>query len=110
MKSLLSISLLSVLLSVCNSKPDPAATEVPTETPVEAKIDASSLSEENVIIEAKEPAIDAAVDEAESKPESIKPKYEGELPDPANDKVIEHGAPDKARNDSVKAAKTKGKF
>jgi hypothetical protein len=32
------------------------------------------------------------------------------MPDTARRQIIEHGAPDKARNDSVKAAKTKGKF
>jgi hypothetical protein len=110
MKSLLSISLISILLSVCNSKPDTSATEETAETPVEAKIDASNTPEENAIISAEEPVIDQAVDEAESKAASTKPKYEGELPNPSETKVIEHGAPDKARNDSVKAVKTKGKF
>ena len=109
MKSLLLISL-SVLLSLCNSKPDTSVTEETAETPVEAKIDASNTPEENAIISAEEPAIDQAVDEAESKAASTKPTYEGKLPDPSETKVIEHGAPDKARNDSVKAAKTKGKF
>ena len=33
-----------------------------------------------------------------------------EMPDTAKRQIIEHGAPDKARNDSVKDAKTKGKF
>ncbi len=110
MKSLLSISLLAILLSVCNSKPDTTATEEPAETPVEAKVDASNTPEENAIISADEPVIDQAVDEAESKPASTKPKLEGDLPDASETKIIEHGAPDKARNDSVKAAKTKGKF
>ena len=110
MKSLLSISLLAVLLSFCNSKTDPTATEETQELPVPAKIDASNLPEENAIIEAEEPAIDEAVDEAEAKAPSTKPKHEGELPNPSETKVIEHGAPDQARNDSIKAAKTKGKF
>lgn len=110
MKSLLSISLLSILLSVCNSKPDTSATEESAETPVEAKIDASNAPEENTIISDQDPAIDQAVDEAEEKAASTKPKYEGALPDTSVKKVIEHGSPDKARNDSIKAAKTKGKF
>jgi len=109
MKSLLLISL-SVLLSVCNRRPDTSATEETEELPVEAKIDATKATEENAIISAEEPTIDQAVDEAESKPASTKPKYEGKMPDPSDTKVIEHGAPDKAHNDSVKAAKTKGKF
>lgn len=33
-----------------------------------------------------------------------------EKPDNTENQVIEHGAPDQSRNDSVKAAKTKGKF
>jgi len=107
MKSLLLISTLSVLLSVCNGKPDISATE---ELPVSTKIDASNVPEENAIISAEQPAIDEAVDEAESKPASTKPKLDGEIPDTSVKKIIEHGAPDKARNDSVKAAKTKGKF
>jgi len=110
MKSLLLISTLSVLLSVCNRKPDTTAAEETQELPVPAKIDASNLPEENAIISAEEPAIDEAIDELESKPASTKPKYEGKMPDTTVKKIIEHGAPDKARNDSVKAAKTKGKF
>ncbi|MCF8464106.1 MAG: hypothetical protein K9G41_04655 [Flavobacteriales bacterium] len=110
MKSLLLISTLSVLLSVCNSKTDSTATEDQEEIPVEAKVDILNEQEENAIISAKEPAIDQAVDEAESKPASTKPKYEGKMPDTTVKKIIEHGAPDKAYNDSVKAAKTKGKF
>ena len=109
MKSLLSISLLSILLSVCNSKPDTSATEETAETPMEAEITAPT-PEENTIISDEDPAIDQAVDEAEEKAASSKPKHEGKLPDPSDTKVIEHGAPDKARNDSIKAAKTKGKF
>lgn len=111
MKSLLSISLLSVLLSVCNSKPDTTATgSEADETPVPAKIDDSNIPEENAIIETEEPVIDEAVDEAESKAASTKPEFEGEMPDTSHKQVIEHGSPDQARNDSVKAAKTKGKF
>lgn len=110
MKSLLLISTLSVLLSVCNSKPDTSTTEETEELPVSTKIDASNIPEENAIISAEEPAIDEAIDELESKPTSTKPNYEGEMPDTSVRKIIEHGAPDKARNDSVKAAKTKGKF
>ena len=109
MKSLLSISLLSVLLSVCNSKPETSSDES-KEAPVPARIDETKLPEENAIIEAEEPAIDEAVDEAESKAASTKPKLEGEMPDTSEKNVIEHGSPDKSRNDSVKAAKTKGKF
>ncbi len=101
MKSLLLISL-SVLLSICNSKTDSTATEEAEGVP--------APTEENAIISAEEPTIDQAVDEAESKPASTKPKYEGKMPDTTVKKIIEHGAPDKAHNDSVKAAKTKGKF
>lgn len=110
MKSLLSISLLSVLLSVCNSKSDKPATDKPEEAPVSTRIDETNVPEENEIISAEEPVLDEAVDEAEEKSTSTKPKYEGEMPDTSEKKIIEHGAPDKARNDSVKAAKTKGKF
>ena len=110
MKSLLLISTLSVLLSFCNSKTDTSATDKTEELPVSTKIDATNLPEENAIISADEPVIDQAVDEVESKPASIKPTYEGKMPDTTVKKIIEHGAPDKARNDSVKAAKTKGKF
>lgn len=110
MKSLLLISTLSVLLSVCNHRPHPSATEEPQELPAAAKVDATDTPEENAVISAEEPVIDKAVDKAESKPASTKPKTEGKMPDPSDTKVIEHGAPDKARNDSVKAAKTKGKF
>lgn len=110
MKSLLSISLLSVLLSVCNSATEKQA-ESQTEEPItETRIDSTQLPEENEIISADGPAVDGAVDEPENKPESTKPKVEGVLPDTSVKKVVEHGAPDKAYNDSVKAAKTKGKF
>ncbi len=109
MKSLLLISL-SVLLSICNSKTDSTATEEAEGVPAPTEMDASRATEENAIISAEEPTIDQAVDEAESKPASTKPKYEGKMPDTTVKKIIEHGAPDKAHNDSVKAAKTKGKF
>ncbi|MCF8459805.1 MAG: hypothetical protein K9G46_03710 [Flavobacteriales bacterium] len=109
MKSLLLISL-SVLLSVCNSKTDSSATEEAEGVPAPTEVNASNVTEENAIISTEEPVIDQAVDAAESKPASTKPKYEGKMPDTTVKKIIEHGAPDKAHNDSVKAAKTKGKF
>jgi hypothetical protein len=109
MKSLLLISL-SVLLSVCNSKTDSTATEEQEGLPAPTRVDELNEQEENAIISAEEAVIDQAVDEAESKPASTKPKYEGKMPDTTVKKIIEHGAPDKAYNDSVKAAKTKGKF
>jgi hypothetical protein len=110
MKSLLLISTLSVLLSVCNSKTDSTAMEEQEGLPAPTKVDELDKQEENAIISNEEPSIDQAVDAAESKPASTKPKYEGKMPDTTVKKIIEHGAPDKAYNDSVKAAKTKGKF
>ncbi|MGB1316963.1 MAG: hypothetical protein ACPG5W_02085, partial [Flavobacteriales bacterium] len=102
MKSLLSISLLSVLLSVCNSSADKKAENIEEEAVVEtARIDSTKLPAENEIISEDEPAVDGAVDEPENKPASTKPKVEGALPDTSVKKVIEHGAPDKAYNDSV---------
>ncbi len=108
MKSLLSISLLSILLSVCNGNKEKKQNLENTEA--SERIDPAKLPEENVIISEDEPAVDGTIDSAESKPASTKPKYEDEMPDTSEKKVIEHGSPDKARNDSVKAAKTKGKF
>ncbi|MCF8276952.1 MAG: hypothetical protein K9J17_09470 [Flavobacteriales bacterium] len=110
MKSLLSISLLSVLLSVCNSKADKQTETETEEAAVTTRIDSARLPSENVVMEAAEPAVDGAIDQPESKPASTKPAYEGTMPDTSVKKIVEHGAPDKARNDSVKAAKTKGKF
>ena len=102
---------MSVLLSVCNSAADKKV-EQPEEEVIEetARIDSAKLPAENEIISAEEPAVDGAVDKPENKPASTKPKVEGAMPDTTVKKVIEHGAPDKAYNDSVKAAKTKGKF
>ena len=92
MKSLLSISILSVMLSMCGGKKE-GATEVKggpgDATPtIEQEVDKSTTPAE----------------ETPQKPEVI------EMPDTAKRQIIEHGAPDKARNDSVKDAKTKGKF
>lgn len=104
MKSLLSISLLSVLLSMCNSK----SAEESSETPAEA----AAPQQEMVQQKADAPNIDGAVDEHAPgpAPAAEKPARQGAMPDTSVKKIIEHGAPDKARNDSVKAAKTKGKF
>lgn len=95
---------------MCNSSAEKQV-ELQTDEPsTVARIDSTELLEENEIISADEPAVDGAVDEPENKPESAKPKLDGVLPDTSVKKVVEHGAPDKAYNDSVKAAKTKGKF
>lgn len=45
----------------------------------------------------------------ENEPERVKPEAT-ERPDSVRNQVIEHGAPDQSRNDSIKAAKTTGKF
>lgn len=96
---------------MCNSTADKKAEKLEEETVVEtARIDSTKLPAENEILSADEPAVDGTVDTPENKPASTKPKVEGALPDTTIKKVIEHGAPDKAYNDSVKAAKTKGKF
>lgn len=104
MKSLLSISLLSVLLSVCNTKSAEESTETPAETP--------AAQQEMVQQKADAASIDGATDEHAPgpSPAAEKPARQGAIPDTTVKKIIEHGAPDKARNDSVKAAKTKGKF
>lgn len=99
MKSLLLISLLSVLLSVCNNKAEK-----------QPETEAAAQQEQTIVKEAETPVLDGAVDAPEEKPASEKPERTGEMPDTARRQIIEHGAPDKARNDSVKAAKTKGKF
>ena len=96
---------------MCNNSVDKKAENVEGEEVVEtARIDSNKLPAQNEVITADEPAVDGAVDEPENKPATTKPKVEGALPDTSVKKVIEHGAPDKAYNDSVKAAKTKGKF
>lgn len=102
MKSLLSISILSVLLSLCNTKPAKESAE--TETP--------AATHETVNQKVDAPSIDGANDQHEpgSAPSAEKPARQGAMPDTSVRKIIEHGSPDKARNDSIKAAKTKGKY
>lgn len=95
---------------MCNSSAEKQAEQETQEATTEARIDSAQLPAENEIIATDEPAVDGAVDEPENKPASTKPKVEGALPDTSVKKVIEHGAPDKAYNDSVKVSKTKGKF
>lgn len=104
MKSLLSISLLSVLLSFCNSKSTKESSESPA--------DAVAPQQEMVQQKADAPNIDGTTDEHQPgpAPSAEKPARQGAMPDTSVKKIIEHGAPDKARNDSIKAAKTKGKF
>jgi PBP1b-binding outer membrane lipoprotein LpoB len=92
MKSLLSISILSVMLSMCGGKKD-GATEVKG-----GPDDATQTTGQESVA----PVTDET--ETPQKPELT------EMPDTAKRQIIEHGAPDKSRNDSVKAAKTKGKF
>lgn len=107
MKTLLLISLLSILLSVCNSK---QKEQQPENTTASERIDPVEMPEENAHSEA-ELTVDGASDEETSpEPTAEKPALEGEMPDTSKKEIIEHGSPDKARNDSVKAAKTKGKF
>jgi hypothetical protein len=102
MKSLLSISILSVLLSMCDTKPAKESTE--TETP--------AATHETVKQKVDAPNVDGATDQHQPgpAPSTEKPARQGAMPDTSVRKIIEHGSPDKARNDSVKAAKTKGKF
>lgn len=103
MKSLLSISLLSIMLNMCGSK---APEQQPTEEP-KAEIHSTTSETEA----ASHPVKDEAVDEPQQSTSSAsKPAYKGEMPDTSRKQVIEHGSPDKARNDSIKASKTKGKF
>lgn len=100
MKSLLSISILSVVLSMCNQKAEktPKAETVPA-------------TEQTIVRKADAPVLDGATDEEKAAaPTAEKPRLKGAMPDTARRQVIQHGAPDKARNDSVKASKTKGKF
>ncbi len=108
MKSLLSISLLSVLLSVCNG--DKQKEQQPENTTASERIDPANLPAENTHTEAELTTDGASDDETPAQPTAEKPGLEGEMPDTSKKVIIEHGAPDKARNDSVKAAKTKGKF
>jgi len=95
MKSLLLISLMSVLLSMCGGtltkEVEPTATK-------------------DVIVEEETSETETATQEEPSSEVIEKPAPTGEMPDTARRQIIEHGAPDKARNDSVKEAKTKGKF
>ncbi len=92
MKSLLSISLLSLLLNTCGTNAQ--------------KQDEAAITEET-----QTDTVSTAVEPQTPQPESAtKPAMTSEMPDTSRRQIIEHGAPDKARNDSVKAAKTKGKF
>lgn len=110
MKSLLSISLLSILLGACGAqKPEEKKQDLSNSTASE-RIDPESLPEENEYSEAETTIDGASENENAAEPTAEKPALKGEMPDTSAKKVIEHGAPDKARNDSVKAAKTKGKF
>lgn len=103
MKSLLSISLLSVMLNMCNQK---APEQQPAE---ETKTEIGTSNSETE--EASVPVTDEAVDEQpQSSTSPSKPAYKGEMPDTSRKQVTQHGSPDKARNDSIKASKTKGKF
>lgn len=102
MKSLLSISILSVLLSLCNSKSAKESSESPA--------DAVAPQQEMVQQKADAPSTDGATDVHAPASTAEKPARQGVMPDTSVRKVIEHGSPDKARNDSIKAAKTKGKF
>ncbi|TNF25447.1 MAG: hypothetical protein EP314_06735 [Bacteroidetes bacterium] len=110
MKSLLSISLLSVLLSVCNgSKQKEKQQDLENRTASE-RIDPETLPEQNDHHEAETTTDGASADEKVAEPTAQKPGLKGEMPDTSRKQIIEHGSPDKARNDSVKNAKTKGKF
>ena len=107
MKSLLSISLLSVLLSFCNTK---EKKQEETNATASERIDPATMPSDNEHMEAETTMDGAKTDETAPSPTAEKPAYNGEMPDTSKKQVIEHGSPDKARNDSVKAAKTKGKF
>ena len=82
----------------------------PENTTASERIDPAELPAENTHSEAELTTDGASENEAQAEPTANKPAMEGEMPDTTKNAVIEHGAPDKARNDSVKAAKTKGKF
>lgn len=84
---------------MCNPKAEPQ----PEET--------APATEQTEVRQADTPVIDGATDsEQATKPTAEKPRLAGEMPDTARRQIIQHGAPDKARNDSIKASKTKGKF
>jgi hypothetical protein len=108
MKSLLSISLLSILLSFCNGNKQKE--QQPENTTASERIDPETLPEENEYTEAETTMDGASANEESPEPTAEKPALEGEMPDTSKKEVIEHGSPDQARNDSIKAAKTKGKF
>jgi hypothetical protein len=108
MKTLLSISLLSIMLSVCNGNKQKE--QQPENTTASERIDPIEIPAENTHSEAELTTDGASDNETSAEPTAEKPALEGEMPDTSKKEVIEHGAPDKARNDSVKAAKTKGKF
>jgi len=114
MKTLLSISLLTFLFCACNNgaeKQPEQRSQKEEQGAVTNRIDSASLPADNRMIEADEPAIDEAqTDEPTPEPTAEKPSLQGEMPDTSRKQIMEHGAPDKTRNDSVKAAKTKGKF
>jgi len=80
------------MLSMCGGKKDSATEE--KGGPGDATLTTEQKAETSTTPAAETP----------QKPEAT------EMPDTAKRQIIEHGAPDKARNDSVKDAKTKGKF
>ncbi|MCB0755222.1 MAG: hypothetical protein H6602_04045 [Flavobacteriales bacterium] len=108
MKSLLSISLLSILLSVCNGNKQKE--QQPENTAASERIDPETMPEQNEYSETETTMDGASADEKAAEPTAEKPGLQGEMPDTSKKQVIEHGSPDQARNDSVKAAKTKGKY
>lgn len=110
MKSLLSISLLSILLSVCNGNKSKEKKQDPSNSTASERIDPETLPEENEYSESEATVDGASANETAPEPTAQKPTLKGEMPDTSRKQVIEHSSPDKARNDSVKAAKTKGKF
>lgn len=110
MKSLLLISLLSVLLSVCNGNKQKEKEQDLNNSTASERIDPETLPEHNGYSEAETTKDGASADEKAPEPTAEKPALQGEMPDTSSKQIIEHGSPDQARNDSVKAAKTKGKF
>jgi hypothetical protein len=108
MKTLLSISLLSIMLSVCNGNKQKE--QQPENTTASERIDPEAMPEENEFSETETTMDGASLNEESPKPTAEKPALEGEMPDTSKKEIIEHGSPDKTRNDSVKDAKTKGKF
>jgi hypothetical protein len=117
MRNLLFNSLLIILITACSNKaqsPDVVPLAEPTDTLVELR-GAPVLPGDTPLDVTNDGPVEPQVENENVNKASVEQKAahgDGKKPEvPVKDpQVVEHGSPDKAKLDSLKAAKTKGKF